>query len=65
MTSPRNSHQRISDLFDAWWQESYPMAPANAQARERFIAFGIHLEHQLLSEMFPTQPPGYGASEPL
>lgn len=65
MTSPRNSHQRITELFDAWWQESYPMAPANAQARERFIAFGIHLEHQLLADMFPDHPPGYGACEPL
>ena len=41
------------------------MAPANAQARERFVAFGVHLEQQLLADMFPTQPPGYGASEPL
>lgn len=65
MTSPRNSHQRIADAFDAWWRESYPMAPANAQARERFVAFGVHLEHQLLADMFPAQPPGYGASEPL
>lgn len=65
MTSAPNSHQRICNLFDAWWQESYPMAPANAQARERFVAFGVHLEQQLLADMFPTQPPGYGGSEPL
>lgn len=65
MTSPRSSHDRVAAIFDAWWQESYPMAPANAQARARFIEFGCHLEHQLLADMFPTQPPGYGASEPL
>jgi hypothetical protein len=41
------------------------MAPANAQARARFIEFGCHLEHQLLADMFPMQPPGCGASEPL
>lgn len=34
---------RIGDLFDAWWKESFPFAPANKQTRENFIAFGNHL----------------------
>lgn len=34
---------RIPDLFDAWWKESFPFAPANKQTRENFIAFGTHL----------------------
>lgn len=59
------NHTRIAQIFDAWWSESYPMAPANAQARERFIAFGVHLEQQILADMFPQHPPGFGASEPL
>ena len=35
---------RITDLFDAWWQESFPFAPANKQTRENFIAFGRHVQ---------------------
>lgn len=40
---------RIPDLFDAWWAESFPHAPANRQSRENFIAFGRHLiaDHEL------------------
>lgn len=34
---------RLPELFDAWWQESFPFAPANKQTRENFIAFGKHL----------------------
>lgn len=34
---------RIPDLFDAWWKESFPFAPANKQSRENFIAFGFHV----------------------
>lgn len=41
MTS--NYDERIGDLFDAWWKESFPFAPANKQTRENFIAFGNHL----------------------
>jgi len=33
----------LPELFDAWWQESFPFAPANKQTRENFIAFGAHL----------------------
>jgi hypothetical protein len=33
----------LPELFDAWWQESFPFAPANKQTRENFIAFGTHL----------------------
>lgn len=33
----------VAEAFDAWWKESYPMAPANAQARASHIAFGEHL----------------------
>ena len=35
--------EQIADLFDAWWKESFPFAPANKQTRENFIAFGKHL----------------------
>lgn len=35
--------ERIGYLFDAWWKESFPFAPANKQTRENFIAFGNHL----------------------
>jgi len=38
-----NHDQRIPELFDAWWKESFPFAPANKQTRENFIAFGTHL----------------------
>lgn len=38
-----NYDERITDLFDAWWKESFPFAPANKQTRENFIAFGTHL----------------------
>lgn len=34
---------RLPELFDAWWKESFPFAPANKQTRENFIAFGTHL----------------------
>jgi hypothetical protein len=57
MTSPLNSHQRICNLFDAWWQESYPMAPANNQARERFVAFGIHLEKRFYLDLISDASP--------
>lgn len=30
----------VTDAFDKWWKESFPMAPANKQSRENFIAFG-------------------------
>lgn len=33
----------IAELFDAWWKESFPFAPANKQSRENFIAFGKHV----------------------
>lgn len=33
----------VAAAFDAWWRDSYPMAPANAQARASHIAFGEHL----------------------
>jgi len=32
------------------------MAPANNQARERFVAFGLHLEQQMLADLFPKTP---------
>lgn len=38
-----NYDERITQLFDAWWKESFPFAPANKQTRENFIAFGTHL----------------------
>lgn len=38
-----NHDERIPELFDAWWKESFPFAPANKQTRENFIAFGTHL----------------------
>ena len=38
-----NYDDRIAELFDAWWKESFPFAPANKQTRENFIAFGTHL----------------------
>lgn len=34
---------QIPDLFDSWWKESFPFAPANKQTRENFIAFGFHV----------------------
>lgn len=33
----------LPELFDAWWKESFPFAPANKQTRENFIAFGFHV----------------------
>lgn len=33
----------LPELFDAWWKESFPLAPANKQTRENFIAFGLHV----------------------
>jgi hypothetical protein len=30
----------VSKAFDRWWGDSFPMAPANRQARENYIAFG-------------------------
>ena len=30
----------VTALFDKWWGDSFPMAPANKQSRENFIAFG-------------------------
>lgn len=35
--------QVIPDLFDGWWQESFPFAPANKQTRENFIAFAKYV----------------------
>lgn len=37
------SHEQVAALFDAWWQESFPMAPPNRQSRENFIAWGLAL----------------------
>ena len=41
--TPDDFADHIPDLFDAWWKESFPFAPANKQTRENFIAFGFHL----------------------
>lgn len=30
----------VAAAFDQWWGDSFPMAPANRQARENYIAFG-------------------------
>jgi len=48
---------RIGDLFDAWWKDSFPFAPANKQTRENFIAFGSHLVND-----YHTSPEGGDAS---
>jgi hypothetical protein len=36
----------VADAFDAWWADSFPMAPANRQARENYVAFGLWLLEQ-------------------
>lgn len=47
-----HSSGRIADAFDAWWRESFPMAPPNAQARANFIAFGVHVERLVYADLF-------------
>lgn len=47
---------RIGDLFDAWWRESFPFAPANKQTRENFIAFGRHLLNDQRNSVAGGQP---------
>jgi hypothetical protein len=32
--------QQLEQLFDAWWRDSYPMAPVNKQSRASHLAFG-------------------------
>lgn len=43
LAAPAAYEDRIPDLFDAWWKESFPFAPANKQTRENFIAFAKHV----------------------
>lgn len=40
----------VADAFDKWWGESFPMAPANRQARENYVAFGLWLLEQQKQE---------------
>lgn len=47
------SEQRIAEMFDAWWAESFPQAPCNKQARSNFIAFGMRVEQSLWESMYP------------
>lgn len=36
----------VADAFDKWWGDSFPMAPANRQARENYVRFGMWLLEQ-------------------
>jgi hypothetical protein len=33
------SEQELQELFQRWWKESFPMAPANKQAAASHVAF--------------------------
>lgn len=48
----------LCDLFDAWWQESFPHAPCNKQTRENMVAFGSHVEKAIYASMFPADRDG-------
>lgn len=50
------SEQQLEALFDAWWRESYPAAPANRQSRASHVAFAVWLLSQ-------TQAAGAGGHE--
>lgn len=41
----------VATAFDRWWGDSFPMAPANRQARENYIRFG----GWLINEQFADQ----------
>lgn len=33
------TQEQLEALFDAWWRDSYPAAPANRQSRGSHVAF--------------------------
>ena len=38
--------EQIEAAFRAWWQESYPHAPASPRTVELVVAFVLHLQNR-------------------
>lgn len=34
--------QQLQELFQAWWKDSFPFAPANKQAAASHVAFAAY-----------------------
>lgn len=48
------SPEQITAVFDAWWKDSFPMAPPSKASRESFVAFGLFLLEQVTPTTTPT-----------